>query len=278
MRVAQAASNHEVKYLRVIVDEYIRSGDANKPSTQNHGNGNHGNGNGNGNGHHGNDGHNGNNGSEKGKRPSVPNAGFGRKNHIELGRHNLRLLSVLDSDMGSVLSLIAKEEDRQRLILQDLQKLIENNTEIFPECCVKKGSAGNVLLHHVSTQADEKDTFGAINSSEHFTTRGEEIDDSYTSPPAIQVIEHSSHLLNITGKNVPYKLRRYMSHFPCANRIPPLEWLERTIMSIYVDKIRSDDSRISQGMQKYDLCEHVYQYFTTMYGLPTVVDVQVIKS
>lgn len=266
MRVTQNSSNHEVKYLRIIVDEYIRSGD----STQNNGNQNTEN--------HPNHGF-GNSAVKKsdkygsGDHGNVPIPGFGRKNHIELGRHNLKVLAGLESEMGNVLCLISKEEDRQKLILQDLKKLLDTNKELFiVECSSEKKNVP--LVASISTQADEKDSFGAINE-EHSTEKSDDIDDSYTTPPNVLCIEHSSNLLQTNGRNVPYKLRALMSNFPIIRRIPPLEWLDQTIMRIYIDKINSDENRISQCLQKYELAENVYHYFRGLYGLPAVVDVQV---
>ena len=67
---------------------------------------------------------------------------------------------MIENEMGNVLSLISKEEDRQRLIIEDIEILIEKNNEIF---IIEDSSIHekNVLLvrKECSTQVDEKDSF-----------------------------------------------------------------------------------------------------------------------
>ena len=312
------SSNNEVKYLRMIVDEFIRSNTS--TSVQNNINKNHKNSNSTNNSHNNNTNNSNSNnnnlnnsnnlnnnqknipGGAKNVPHQAPLPGFGNRNHRELGRYNLRNLSMIENEMGNVLSLISKEEDRQRLIIEDIEILIEKNNEIF----ILEDSSiheKNVLLvrKECSTQVDEKDSFGAINRPEECSSSKEssrnsgklnssdkeyssgkehsfeefELDDNAMPPPNILIIEKNIPLLHSDGKNVPYNLRILMTHFPVIIRIPPLEWLNQTIMSIYVSKIISDDKLESKGKEKLSLSENIYFYFLDLYGLAAVVDVQV---
>ena len=68
-----------------------------------------------------------------------------------------------------------------------------------------------------------------------------ELDENASPPPNMSIVEKNIPLLYSDGKNVPFNLRILMTHFPIIVRIPPLEWLNQTIMSIYVSKIISDN-------------------------------------
>ena len=121
MRVIQNRSNKENHYLRVIVDEYIRSSDANdqsksvgdvvvdlKVSSKNKQ-------------------------SSVGDRidPATITTSFCRKDTLIAGRSQLRAINQIESEMDTVCMVIAKEEDRQRLIIQDIIKLCQQNEHIF---------------------------------------------------------------------------------------------------------------------------------------------------
>jgi hypothetical protein len=93
MRMTQHSTNSEVRYLRIIVDEFIKSNDTYNPV----------------------------NSGTTDKLVNNKVVTFGRKDTIEAGRQNLRALTVIESDMSNLMCLISKEEDRQRLILQDIR-------------------------------------------------------------------------------------------------------------------------------------------------------------
>lgn len=94
MRMTQHSTNSEVRYLRIIVDEFIKSNDTYNPV---------------------------NSGTTTDRAMNNKVVTFGRKDTIEAGRQNLRALTVIESDMSNLMCLISKEEDRQRLILQDIR-------------------------------------------------------------------------------------------------------------------------------------------------------------
>lgn len=300
MRITGSTQQNEVKYLRIIVDEYIRSGDANgrasatfdssdTNSTKNTNNMSNGN-----------KGINGNNSEKSSEEKVFLSVGFGRKDTIEIGRQNLRVLTGIESDMSNVLCALSKEEDRQTLILEDIKKLIDKNQAVFsssnPPPSHVKGVLSLENSHSnygkktkeksidIGIQVDEKDSHGAINNNEDMKnnnnienddTISDDEDDVIILPPSISEIEKEPSLLHINGLHIPYKLRKLMHHFPKILRIPTLEWLNQTIMAIYVFKIYSDDEKEKKQVMKLSLAENVYEYFFKLYGLPAVVDVQV---
>jgi hypothetical protein len=328
MKIIQNRSNNENRYLRLIVEEYIRSSDANGRFAElhaasaadhhhhHHGHGHHGHGHGHG---HGKGHHDKSDkrhkkdqqapASSKSHDDDAPNfnavvAGFGRKNTIEAGRVQLRELNRIEVEMGSILGAISKEEDRQRLIVQDLRKLVQKNPALFGKEAVavaltnknvgadtlRGGVARPPSIMDAAVQVDEKDALGALNDLDPemvgivlapaqaasdpppAAVRRERL---LRPPPNIAFLEKETTLLHTDGSHVPYKLRRLMRHFPRIQRIPPIEWLLQTIMSIYVSKIMSDLVREGKGLRRLSLTESVYQYFIELYGIGTVTDVQI---
>ena len=178
MKIIQNRSNHENRYLRLIVDEYIRSSDANgrfaelmTATEQNAAASRH---------HH----HHKTAPKSPKSQDDAPNfnavvVGFGRKDTIEAGRVQLRELNRIEKEMNSILGAISKEEDRQRLIVQDLRKLVQKNPALFGKdaVTVAGGKAGINLaadtlrggiarpanVVDVGCQVDEKDAMGVLN-------------------------------------------------------------------------------------------------------------------
>ena len=312
MKIIQNRSNNENRYLRLIVDEYIRSSDANgrfaelmtaaehsAAATRHH--------------HH----------KAAPKSPKsqddAPNfnavvVGFGRKDTIEAGRVQLRELNRIEKEMNSILGAISKEEDRQRLIVQDLRKLVQKNPALFGKDAVtvaggkaginmaadtlRGGVARPANVVDVGCQVDEKDAMGVLNDLDPemtgivlapslvMTTTNSSGEPAAPAaivqrkerlarpPPNITFLEKETTLLNNDGSHIPYKLRRLMRHFPKVQRLPPIEWLMQTIMSIYVSKIVSDLTREAKCLRRLSLAESIYQYYIELYGIGTVTDVQ----
>jgi hypothetical protein len=133
MRISQNSYINEIHYLRIIVDEYLRSAvvehsvSRQYPATS--GSSNLGK----------------QNGIEKAKNTEIivdENKGCKKKiedvpkTHFsnltssmsEVGRHNLKVLRETEDAMGEVMSSIWKEEDRQRVLLKDLDKLFKQQS------------------------------------------------------------------------------------------------------------------------------------------------------
>ena len=279
----------EIRYLRLIVDEYIRSSDVNVTTAGAYPNASY---------------------SERDvleeysrtkkntweveNLKNVPSTFARKKNTAEVGRCNLTLLTTTEKMMSDVLNSIVKEEDRQRFIIQDLNALHQKNSIFVPrEEILNEEDSGreNVpqVVHRtfcdIAVQVDEKDALGAINENINYSsflsqqgiTFGEKEIDATNIPPAFTLVEKERSLLSIDGKNIPYKLRALMQYFPKIIRIPSLDWLHQIIMSIYVAKIISDDKRNSSGEIRHSLCEIVYFYFTDLFGLNAVADTQVMQ-
>lgn len=57
--------------------------------------------------------------------------GFKRKDIIDAGHAQLKTLNRLDVELNEILANVLKEENRQRLLMQSLLKLIDKNKEQF---------------------------------------------------------------------------------------------------------------------------------------------------
>eukprot|EP01038_Epipyxis_sp_PR26KG_P013380 gene13380-17942_t len=79
--------------------------------------------------------------------------GFNRKNSIDASKAQLKTLNRLDIEMNETLSGILKEENRQRLLMADLMKLIEKNRAFF-----EIPSDGSDEMYNSSTRATSSNT------------------------------------------------------------------------------------------------------------------------
>lgn len=57
--------------------------------------------------------------------------GFKRKDVVDAGHAQLKTLNRLDIELNEILANVLKEENRQRLLMQSLLKLIDKNKEQF---------------------------------------------------------------------------------------------------------------------------------------------------
>jgi hypothetical protein len=133
MRISQNSYINEIHYLRIVVDEYLRSAEVEHPMSRQYSaksrSSNLGK----------------QNGTEKAKNAEIiVDENIGSKKRIEnvpqahnsnltssmteVGRQNLKVLRETEEAMGEVMSSIWKEEDRQRVLLQDLDKLFKQQS------------------------------------------------------------------------------------------------------------------------------------------------------
>jgi hypothetical protein len=133
MRISQNSYINEIHYLRIIVDEYLRSAEVERSVSRQYSatseSSNLGK----------------QNSTEKAKNTEIiVDENKGSKKRIEnvtkahysnltssmteLGRQNLKVLQETEEAMGEVMSSIWKEEDRQRVLLQDLDKLFKQQS------------------------------------------------------------------------------------------------------------------------------------------------------
>jgi hypothetical protein len=71
------------------------------------------------------------NNSEQGGASDQQVFGFKRKDIIDAGHQQLKTLNRLDIELNEILANVLKEENRQRLLMQSLLKLIDKNKEQF---------------------------------------------------------------------------------------------------------------------------------------------------
>jgi hypothetical protein len=71
------------------------------------------------------------NSSEQGGLSDQQTFGFKRKDIIDAGHQQLKTLNRLDIELNEILANVLKEENRQRLLMQSLLKLIDKNKEQF---------------------------------------------------------------------------------------------------------------------------------------------------
>eukprot|EP01041_Mallomonas_annulata_P013036 gene13036-27516_t len=197
----------------------------------------------------------------------------------DLGPYPLQDLVTLDLEMTSVLSNVVREEDRQRVLISDLENLIQRNSTIFgtssgPVTRVgRRGlNADTALKVDIGIQADDKDVYYAVDELPMYSPMAKDSRLRMDRSPYKVPLSRAPHALEI-----PYQIRKKMTRFPTVLRLPPIEWLMQSILSIYLDKIYNDEHLSSLGREKMPLPDYVYEYFTRMYGLNTITDIQMIQ-
>ena len=191
-----------------------------------------------------------------------------KKDSNDAGRMQLRNLNRLDIEMNDILTGVLKEENRQKLLMKDLIRLIDRNKSRFVSDSESSDVAKNDPLHSgtstesIGIQADMKDNFNVVLET-----------DVPTSLP-VGVAPLAPHLIVLRGSELPYQVRKLMRSFPHILRIPPAVWACQTIMSIYLDKM---DVEEEVKADKDCLAVYTHKYFQRVMGLPSAADVQVIQ-
>jgi hypothetical protein len=301
MRTSKRGLENENSKLRRIIDVYIKSSELNDPVWDVMNEDDHL------------DGGSGDQRARRanhGQRDTGPDAsgtsrGFRRKDSVDAGRMQLKTLNRLDIELNEILANVLKEENRQRLLMSDVMKLVDRNKDIFisdnrpgaevDDTC-SDDSPGGLLPPSLSKMSSARSTHlkrphANENASEHLQRRsvGIQIDDKdrygAVEDTDQHVIEHL-HLgvaplapLNVMspGADQPYQLRSYMTSFPKVLRVPPAAWACQMIMSIYMDKIQADQERLRKGRQKLPMPVHMYNYFKQTLGLALAADIQVAQ-
>jgi hypothetical protein len=209
--------------------------------------------------------------TKDGDIPDQIESKFCRKDAIDASVFQLKQLSRLDVEMDEVISSVMKEEDRQRMIIADILRLMKKNEVVFGALRKVKGAWQSGVIEPTKfedkgVQADERDLFGAVT-------------DLVRSPRSIPRINPppAPTDMSIVGADVPYQLRKLMRTFPRILRIPPAAWVCQTIMAIYFDKVRIDEGLKEKGLTTMSLAVHMYDYFQRSMGNSSAADTQVAQ-
>lgn len=230
--------------------------------------------------------------------------GLTRRQVVDEGKVQLRNLNRLDIEMNEIMTNTLKEENRQRLLLKDLMKLLtkarENlfsgTDEVSTENRIVKmastvrlattakgfksslihssflgsngfgSSKGNMDNVDSAVQVDEKDLHGLILSFEE----NEKVDVFTLGVAPLAPLNFT-----FPGLEFPFQIRRCMSSFPVVLRIPPVAWTCQTILSIYLDKLEADKENTQTAKEKASLSVYVYNYYKKYFGLTSSADAQV---
>lgn len=221
------------------------------------------------------------------------NLGFRRRDIVDSGKNNLKVLNRLDVELNEILANVLKEKNRQRLLMKDLMRLVNKNKDMFTapveddgaatgdkskpksrrasmqfqtmQKTMQKGAITEGIS--VAVQADRKEEFGL--------TFEREEDIQTVDIMQLGVAPLAPNNVTKLGTDVPYLLRRCMGSFPKVLRVPPAVWTYQMILAIYFDKMQDDDEKIQRGKPRITMCEFISQYFLKTMGLPSAADTQV---
>jgi hypothetical protein len=234
--------------------------------------------------------------------------GFKRRDAVDAGKLQLKNMNRLDIEMNEILTNVLKEENRQRLLITDVIKLIEKNSELFQtedgdndvdisftELNTRKASNKDLTSkklgdNHIQrkkkvgfadppetvetgVQVDSRDDFGFIVDNDFEATEIAPHQQSIVEAFGMAPLAPMN--LKTHGLNYPIELRKYMKSFPSVLRIPPTAWICQMIMSIYLTKMQSDALQTRKRFLKFSLPAFVYQYFKETVGIDSSVDVQI---
>lgn len=208
-----------------------------------------------------------------------PDHGFRRRDVLDAGKIQLKSLNRLDIEVNEILTGILKEENRQRLLMNDLMKLVAINDSINPQqdslidtsLEYKRGGASTKFELHkeIGIQVDGKD---------ECNLRLQRIEDHHSiDSHQLGVAPLAPAHVFIPGLDQPYILRQKMHTFPVVLRIPPVAWTCQMVLSIYFDKLQTDSERIGKGSPKLSLPQHVCDYFERIMGIKSAADVQIAQ-
>lgn len=236
-------------------------------------------------------------------------SGLKRKNIVDEGRNQLRNLNRLDIELNEIMTNTLKEENRQRLLLKDLMRLLVKNkdalfsaqdaTNDMTSKLLKSSSILKVpamqrmgttkpsfqmnasFLGNLSTSAN------SIVNTDRVET-GIQVDDKDELGLILSVDENEKvDVLSLgvaplaptnvqfPGLDFPFSIRQKMSSFPTVLRVPTVAWACQSILAIYLDKIEVDKERSSRSLPKFNLPSHIYEYYRNSLGLAAAADVQV---
>lgn len=234
--------------------------------------------------------------------------GHKRKNVVDEGKNQLRNLNRLDIELNEILTNTLKEENRQRLLLKDLMRLLVKNKDLLlasPDTAAELVSSKLMRTSSLikmppiqkvgtSRQALSINTsfLGNLSTNHSFAAErveiGVQIDDKDELGLILSIDEHEKidvmalgvaplapTNVHSPGLDFPFLIRRSMSSFPTVLRVPPIAWACQSILAIYLDKIETDKERSARGLPKLSLPSQIYEFYKTSLGLPSAADVQV---
>ena len=214
--------------------------------------------------------------------------GFRRRDVLDAGKLQLKSLNRLDIEVNEILTGILKEENRQRLLMNDLMKLMArsdlgtslredtddgSSSPPFKRSQTSKSVSGTPkkieFTSDAGVQVDEKD---------EYNLRLDRVEDHHSiDVHQLGVAPLAPAHIFIPGLDQPYLIRQRMESFPTVLRVPPIAWACQTILSIYMDKLQTDSERTSKGMCKLSLPLHVCEYFERVMGNKSAADVQIAQ-
>jgi hypothetical protein len=202
---------------------------------------------------------------EKGRRKANTDA---------TGKH-LRNMNRLDIEMNEAVANVLKEEDRQRMLVSDLELLMAKNSERMKLYAEHMGQrviqAPAPELVETGVQVDEKYDFGTVTDLTDLQHEAEwDAGGSENSPPEVDFEPWSA-----SYTVIPFQVRKLMKVFPRVLRIPPIAWVMQSIFAIYMDKMDRDVERLAMGKAQLNMGPHVYDYFMRFSGLQSLADNQV---
>ena len=199
-----------------------------------------------------------------------------RKANVDASRKHLRNMNRLDIEMNEAVANVLKEEDRQRMLVSDLELLMAKNSERMKLYAEQLGQrviqVPPPVMVEAGVQVDEKYSFGAVTELTEAQRQAEWEDASVSEAPDVDYEPFSANFVAI-----PFQIRSYMSVFPRVLRIPPLAWVMQLIFAIYMDKIDRDIEAGEMGKSLLCLGPHVYDYFLRLYGIKALADNQVAQ-
>eukprot|EP01039_Chlorochromonas_danica_P000143 gene142-151_t len=211
--------------------------------------------------------------------------GFRRKDVVDCGKQNLRILNRMDVEINEILSNVLKEKNRQRLLMKDLMRLVTKNKEMFSIALEqdeqhiqprRRTSAQFQALQKTAAEMEGVDMSIQVDFKDEYGLTLERLEDLQTVDTlTLGVAPLAPTNIPKIGTDIPYLIRRCMSSFPRVLRIPPAMWTFQMILSIYFDKMQDDEERDKKGLKRLAMTDFVYQYFLKTMGLRSIADAQV---
>lgn len=239
--------------------------------------------------------------------------GFKRKDLLDAGRFQLKNLNRLDIEMNDIIVNVAKEENRQRLLMKDLMQFIhKHNSQIFGklnnsinlDAAVTYGEnhKGNTrssfsggsptnkkkLSISINSKPDnevvspililaKQDIGVQVDMKDELNMKLECAEDKQVTADimTLGVAPLAPSNAVVLGLDYPYLVRKLMSSFPQVLRVPTIAWTCQHILSIYLDKLQIDMDRKGLGLPPLNIPAQTYDYFLRYLGIKSCADTHI---
>jgi hypothetical protein len=194
--------------------------------------------------------------------------------YMKASHEQFQSLCQMDTEMSELLSHVLKEEDLQRMVIEEFSDLLQRNADVIG-ASFNKDIRGEAIV-----KKKTKDVEIQVDDITHFPLVNETDPDEFSRLPSIpqrKAPPAASLVVKAPGSDLPYLIRREMKTFPFVLRIPPLSWTVKAIFHVYLNMIRSNEISSLQPTDRLTrkrvyLHTYMFELFNRQYAVPSAAE------